>query len=47
MGESLEMVFSDAFDLQAGPCGLERSSDLSGKVVIVKKEEVDGETDPP
>ena len=46
MGESLEMVFSDVFDLQAGQCGLESSSDLSGKVVIVKKEEVDSETDP-
>ncbi|MXQ84981.1 hypothetical protein E5288_WYG004255 [Bos mutus] len=30
----------------AGQCGLESSSDLSGKVVIVKKEEVDSETDP-
>lgn len=46
LGESLEMVFSDAFDLQAGQCGLESSSDLSGEVVIVK-EEVDRQTHPP
>lgn len=37
LGESLEMVFSDSFDLQAGQCSLESSSDLSGEVVIVKR----------
>ena len=47
LGERLEMTFSNAFDLQAGQCGLENSSDLSGKVVIVRKEEVGRETDPP
>ena len=46
LGESLEMVFSDAFDLQVGQCSLESSSDLSGEVVIVK-EEVDREAYPP
>lgn len=40
-GERSEMILCSPLDLQAGQCGLDNSGVLSGKVVIVRKEDVD------
>lgn len=35
------MILCSPLDLQAGQCGLDNSGVLSGKVVIVRKEDID------